>query len=185
MYISSDPYTQRGALHVDSVQPCEDSMRTYTRHAQQTSSPTLNLLCSKHFIPGSLGRSPLFRLDFAAEFGPLSLDPNQRVRRSIRAKAHGTSTAREVRRRFLPSSPRPPTLRRLRHDAEHGVVTADAGPDLLIVLLGVAHLVKLGLRDRKTALQLRSNAAAVLDHDKPPGVRLQRKPLDTHSRCQH
>lgn len=44
----------------------------------------------------------------------------------------------------------PPLLRlrraqKLRHDAEHGVVAADARPDLLVVLLGVTHLVELGL----------------------------------------
>lgn len=34
----------------------------------------------------------------------------------------------------------------LGHDAEDGVVATDAGPNLLIVLLGVAHLVELRLQ---------------------------------------
>ena len=36
----------------------------------------------------------------------------------------------------------------LGHDSKDGVMTTDAGPDLLIVLLGVAHLVELGLGER-------------------------------------
>lgn len=39
--------------------------------------------------------------------------------------------------------------RHLRHDSEHGVVTADARPDFLVILLGVAHLVKLRLENKK------------------------------------
>lgn len=37
----------------------------------------------------------------------------------------------------------------LRHDPEHGIVTADAGSNLLIVLFGMTDLVKLGLADTK------------------------------------
>lgn len=44
-------------------------------------------------------------------------------------------------------------LRRLRHDAEYGVVAADARPDLLVVFLGVAHLVKLGLPKQKRSFR--------------------------------
>lgn len=157
MYISSDSYTQRGAFHVDSLQPCEDSMSTYTRHAEQKLYHLhLTYFAVNILFQDRLGGVPSFLWfseDFAAEFGPLSIDPNQHVRRSIRAKAHGTSTACEVWRHFLPSSPRPPPLRRLRHDAEYRVVAADARPDLLVVFLGVAHLVKLRLPKQKRSVK--------------------------------
>lgn len=38
-----------------------------------------------------------------------------------------------------------PSTRTLGHDSEDGVVAADAGAILLVVLLGVAHLKELGL----------------------------------------
>lgn len=40
--------------------------------------------------------------------------------------------------------------RKLGHDSEHGVVAADARPNLFVVLFGVAHLVELRLRKHKT-----------------------------------
>lgn len=51
--------------------------------------------------------------------------------------------------------PTPPSYcqqnsRKLGHDSEHGVVAADARPDLFVVLFGVAHLVELRLRKHKT-----------------------------------
>lgn len=156
MYISSDSYTQRGAFHVDSLQPCEDSMSTYTRHAEQK----LYHLHLTYFAVNILFQDRRAESPPSSGFprtSPLSLvhllDPNQQVRRSIRAKAHWTSTACEVWRRFLPSSPRPPLLRRLRHNAEYGVVAADARPDLLVVFLGVAHLVKLRLPKQKRSVK--------------------------------
>lgn len=42
------------------------------------------------------------------------------------------------------------TFTSLGHDAEDGVVATDAGPNLLIVLLGVAHLVELRLQHTHT-----------------------------------
>lgn len=44
----------------------------------------------------------------------------------------------------------------LGHDAEDWVVTTDAGPNLLIVLLGVAHLVELRLHNTHTHLDVTS-----------------------------
>lgn len=85
----------------------------------------------------------------AVLFGPLSLDPNEQARWSIRAKACWTSTACEV---FCGASSISLGLRwnallqRLRHDPEYRVVAADARPDLLVVFLGVANLVKLRSR---------------------------------------
>lgn len=62
---------------------------------------------------------------------------------SICAKAHGTHSVRSrVTSSHLLLSL---LLWRLRHDAKDGVVAADAGPNLLVVFLGVTHLVKLRL----------------------------------------
>lgn len=51
---------------------------------------------------------------------------------------------------FLASPECTLSLHRLRHDSKDGVVAADAWPDLLVVFLGVAHLVELGLQKQHT-----------------------------------
>lgn len=156
----------------DILQPCGDS-RTYTRHAEMTdSSPIINLLAVNIGLRILWAQSPpsvlwFVRIDcrsfWQLPFGPLCRPYLKELSAPLSVHPCKGSwdffpqlCVCEVLRCFFlrifffllfpQASAWMRFLRGLGHDSEYGVVAADARPDLFVVFLGVAHLVKLRSR---------------------------------------
>lgn len=149
------------------LQPCEDRISTYTRHTEiKDLSPIINLLAVNILFEDPLGWVTSFLLiceDIATLLAVClvhccSIRINRSVRASVQRLMGLPQHVRSCGASSLFSSVGWVGLswmrssRRLRHDSEYGVVAADARPDLFIIFLSVAHLVKLRLWRTETIL---------------------------------